>query len=215
MFPAWSRAHACYAPVAPAWSPTLWTITNEHVPIGPVSNRRSRAPQSAVLPILQFHIQVSEWRAWQADGACLIDVPTLAEVSTQPCKMEKTPCLGYCMYKVHVHVHGTKICRARARGPIRSLTHTGARRFSAPYSKSHRGRGQSTLHRPRLPSLMPPSVPVYLGGMFPRWYHTHGTSMGKTFWLHKTRFTILRYSGGRLLHNYWVRGRRAIQTLPP
>lgn len=156
MFPAWSRAHACYAPVAPAWFPTLWKITIEHVPIGPVQIG-DRVPHSHCTAHIAFHIQVSEWRAWQADGACMIDVPTLAEVSTQPCKAEKDPL----PWMLHVQSACTKymvqrkICRSRER-PIWSPTHTGARRFFAPYSKLHQGRGQSTSHSSSAAKPHPP-----------------------------------------------------------
>lgn len=120
----------------------------------PSSNRRSRAPQSTVLPILQSIFKCQSGGLGRRMGPAWSMWPTLAEVSTQPCKTEKTPCLGYCMYKVQCT--GYKDLQSAGEGPLRSPTHTGARRFSAPYSKSHRGRGQSTSHRPRLPSLIPP-----------------------------------------------------------
>lgn len=167
MFPAWSRnSHACYAPVASrmVFRPCGQSITQRtcsHRPRVPIGDRVPTARLCCPYCSPYSSVRVE---GLAAGGTCMIDVPTLAEVSTQPCKRKRqTPCLGYCMYKVH----GTscKDLQSAGEGPISFLTHTGARRFSAPYSKSIQGRGQSTSHRTRLPSLIPPppSVPDYPG----------------------------------------------------
>lgn len=130
-------------------------------PIGPVSNRRSRPHSSPVRAAhIAVHIQVSGWRAWQADGACMIDVPagpTAGRGLDSALQSGKeTPALDIACI---VQSTWYKDLQGAGEGPIWSPTHTGARRFSAPYSKSLQGRGQSTSHRPRLPSLIPPLPP--------------------------------------------------------
>lgn len=59
------------------------------------------SPQFACAAHIAVHIQVSGWRAWRADGACMIDVPavpTLAEVLDSALQSGKeAPCLGHCM----------------------------------------------------------------------------------------------------------------------
>lgn len=153
---------------------------SEHVPSAQFQSAIA-SPQSLVLAILQPIFKCQSGGLGGGGGACMIDVPTLAEVSTQPCKTEKTPGLGYCMCTKCTMYKVQRSAEQRGRGTHVVLqTHTRARRFSAPYSKSLQGRGQSTSHRARLPSLIPPSVPFYPGGMFPRWYHNrHLTPIGR------------------------------------
>lgn len=194
MFPAWSRIHACYAPVAPAWFPTLWTITIEHVPIGPVQIG-DRVPHSHSTAHIAVHIQVSKWRAWQADGTCMIDVPTLAEVSTQPCKAEKDPLP--CM----LHVQSTWYQeRSAGRGMGTHMAHNPHRRaevFGALLKIASGPWPVNVAFVLGCQASSPPSVPVYPGGMFPRWYHNHVAAIEKMFWAHNNlvyNLTIFRWT---------------------
>lgn len=161
MFPAWSRTHACYAAVAPAWFLTLWDNHQRTCLIGPEFQSAIASPQYRSAAHIAAHIQVSEWRGLgsrtePAKSTCHL----WPRSSTQPCKGEEDPFPGYCMYRLLGVVLWYMAQRSAWRGrggPILSANpHRRARRFSAPYSKSLQGRGQSTSHCPRLPSLTPP-----------------------------------------------------------
>lgn len=99
MFPAWSRTHACYAAVAPAWLPTRWDNHQRTCLIGPVPIG-DRVPTVAVLPILQ--------PIFKCQGGGLGGGPSLHDRCAifgrgldSALQDGKDPCSGYCMYKVH------------------------------------------------------------------------------------------------------------------
>lgn len=116
MFPAWSRAHTHATPQwrRPHGFRPCGQSPSEHVPTGPVPIG-DRVPTVACDVDIAGHIQVSEWRAWRPDGTCMIDVPTLAEVSTQPCKRKRTLALDVACTKYMVQVTNTRSAE-RGRG---------------------------------------------------------------------------------------------------
>lgn len=155
MFPAWSRTHTH---ATPQWRARMVSdpVDNHPANMFPSAQFQSAiaSPQSPALPILQSIFKCQS--GGLGGGRNLHDrCANFGRGLDSALQTEKTP-LALDIECTKYMVQATKICTARARGPISSLTHTGARRFSAPYSKSIQGRGQSTSHRTRLPSLIPP-----------------------------------------------------------
>lgn len=154
-------------------------------------------PTVTVLPNahIAVHIQVSKWRAWQADGTCMIDVPTLAEVSTQPCKAEKDPL----PWMLHVQSTWYKE-RSAGRGMGTHMAHNPHRRaevFGALLKIASGPWPVNVAFVLGCQASSPPSVPVYPGGMFPRWYHNHVAAIEKMFWAHNNlvyNLTIFRWT---------------------
>lgn len=143
----------------------------------PCSNRRSRAPQSQYCPYCSPYSSVRV--EGLAGELSLHDrcanfgrgLDSALQSGKRPLALD-VACTKYMVQR--------KICRSRERG----TPHRRADVFGALLKIASGPWPVNVAFVLGCQASSPRSVPVYPGGMFPRWYHNHVAAIEKMFWAH-------------------------------